>query len=101
MEIDSGASFSVISNKYFKKYFEGKRLFPCLIPLGVISGSNLKVLGRFEVDVFGFDNSPICLSLIVIETQASFLPLLGRDWMDELFPDWKNAFKVNLVSNPI
>lgn len=101
MEIDSGASFSVISNKYFKKYFEGKRLLPCSIPLGVISGSNLKILGRFEVEVFGFDNSPICLSLIVIETQARFLPLLGRDWMDELFPDWKNAFKVNLISNPM
>lgn len=99
MEIDSGASFSVISKTLYKKFFKNKEIISCNIPLAVISGSNLKILGKFEVIVHGFQNSPLKLFMIVIDTKANFLPLMGRDWLDRLFPLWKNCFKINSVSS--
>lgn len=35
--------------------------------------------------------------MIVVEANRDFVPLLGRDWMGKLWPEWKNAFKINSI----
>lgn len=99
MEIDSGASYSVISWYMYKKYFRDKSLKECGVPLCVISGGQLEVKGEIEVNVKATSSSKTFrLSLIVIETSARFVPLLGRNWLSVLVPKWKSFFKINLVS---
>ncbi|GAB0088957.1 Zinc finger, CCHC-type [Sergentomyia squamirostris] len=64
------------------------------VKLYQVNGDPANVKGRFEVRV----NTSI-LSIFVIQTKDSgFTPLLGRDWLDILFPGWRNRL-VNPIEN--
>lgn len=97
MEVDSGASYSVISWSFYERYFKDILLEECFVPLSVISGSQLRVMGQIGVKVQVSD-SVYFLDLIVIDTNAKFLPLLGRDWLNVLLPDWKTRLTINKIN---
>nr|CAI5869030.1 unnamed protein product [Callosobruchus analis] len=64
--------------------------------LNTISEENIKVVGEGLVQV-KCRNKEVKLPLIVVESRNEFTPLLGRNWLDILFPNWQHGFKVNKV----
>jgi transposase InsO family protein len=95
-EVDTGSKFSVISQKMFRENFSDRKLEEMNVPLSVISGEQLKVMGKFEVTV-KVKTGIHKLWLVVIEAKKNFMPLLGRLWLNELCPQWREAFKVNKI----
>ncbi|XP_075152157.1 uncharacterized protein LOC142226153 [Haematobia irritans] len=53
----------------------------------VITGSRVEVLGEISVMVNN-ENMP----LLVVDSPRPFKPLLGRNWMDILYPTWRSFF---------
>lgn len=39
------------------------------------------------------------LELFVIKSKKPCVPLLGRAWLDRLYPSWRNALQINQVSS--
>nr|CAI5834348.1 unnamed protein product [Callosobruchus analis] len=56
----------------------------------------MKVVGEGLVQV-KYRHMEVKLPLIVVESRNEFTPLLGRNWLDILFPNWQHGFKVNNV----
>jgi RNase H-like domain found in reverse transcriptase/Reverse transcriptase (RNA-dependent DNA polymerase)/Integrase zinc binding domain/Integrase core domain len=95
-EVDTGSKYSVISSSDYKKYFRERMLRKIDLPLSVVTGEKLKVLGNISVRVKGKGKQHE-LELVVIETKKNFIPLLGRVWLNNLCPKWREAFKLNKV----
>lgn len=100
MEVDTGAAISIISYPCYLKYFNNVTIKPSAIKLNGISGQ-IQIAGIIEVKVMDK-----VLSLVVCKNKNQcFMPLMGRDWLDQLFPMWRGAVltssnvKCNLVQN--
>ncbi|GAB0088390.1 hypothetical protein DMENIID0001_027950 [Sergentomyia squamirostris] len=93
-EVDTGAVCTVMGYDYVKSHFPNKSLEDTSVKLYQVNGDPANVKGRFEVRV-----NTYILSIFVIQTKDSrFTPLLGRDWLDILFPGWRNRL-VNPIEN--
>ncbi|XP_065075820.1 uncharacterized protein K02A2.6-like isoform X1 [Ochlerotatus camptorhynchus] len=103
MEIDCGAAVSVISSETYEGEFADISMQKCTKKLAVISGSRLVVEGQIPVQV-ELNGRRKTVKLIVLRSGSSFTPLLGRDWLDIFYSDWRNAFgsgaSVNQLSFP-
>ncbi|KAG5883796.1 hypothetical protein JTB14_036673 [Gonioctena quinquepunctata] len=77
MEVDSGAARSVISEIQFKEMFPKAPILPVKVDLSVITGQSVTVVGES------------ILPLLVIQSLTKFTPLMGRDWLDSLCPNWQ------------
>lgn len=86
MEVDTGASVSIISRKQFERLGLGK-LVPTETCLSTITGEELKVLGKCEVSVSYKEQTYDKLQLHVVESTGP--PLLGRDWLSQIRLDWR------------
>ncbi|XP_055621930.1 uncharacterized protein K02A2.6-like [Toxorhynchites rutilus septentrionalis] len=71
--------------------FPDLRLRKCEVKLKVISGSLLKIAGSIQVEVRCDDDRLFVLPLIIVDSDR-FCPLMGRDWLDVLYPDWRGYF---------
>lgn len=59
----------------------------------------VRVIGEFSADVSRCQRGPSeKLAPVVIESSKTLRPLLGRTWMDVLWPGWRNKFKESIVS---
>ena len=96
MEIDTGSCDSVCSFADYKKYFAKKKLIKPDKNLLVISGDSLHIKGKFEVCVRRQERIMI-LPIYVIDTRKKFEPLIGRRWLDDVFPGWRKVFQVNAI----
>lgn len=99
MEVDTGSCVTVCSSVEYKKYFSHVKLESCFMPLSVVSGERLKVLGKITVNVRS-KRGNYALRMIVIDSKRIFTPLLGRDWLDILNPAWRSRFKLNKIESP-
>lgn len=94
MEVDCGSSVTLVGKQLYDKVFDmpiekfGKKLV-------VVNGANLAIKGKVRVEVV-MNGSIKHLDLIVLDSNNDFLPLMGRDWLDEFFPQWRNAFSNSL-----
>ena len=99
MEIDTGASVSVISEQMYWTVWS-KEQCPVLqqstAQLRTYSGELLCVLGSITVSV-SYRDQQCDLPLLVARGVSDELPLLGRDWLRVLKLDWK---AVHLVQGP-
>ena len=60
------------------------------IKLGVVSGQTLDIHGKARVKVQIPNKSEIYnLDIIVVNSKQWFMPLLGRNWLKALFPNWR------------
>ena len=94
MEIDTGASVSVIGKQTFESIKEGMstmELQKTSVNLKTYTGQSIAVLGSALVPV-EYNGQTVNLPLVV--TQADGPPLLGRDWLAALCLDWKTIFTV-------
>jgi len=59
-----------------------------------LTGEILEVKGKINVEVQYKDKEVIYnLVLIVVNSEKYFIPLLGRNWLNILFPGWQNFLK--------
>ena len=96
MEVDTGSCVSVCGFNIFNKNFSHLKLVKCTIPLSVVSGERLKVAGMLCVKV-KVKRGMFKLRMIVIDSRQNFIPLLGRDWLEVLCPNWRSNFRINAV----
>ncbi|XP_055584928.1 uncharacterized protein K02A2.6-like [Uranotaenia lowii] len=98
-EVDSGATYTIMSEKDFRLNFARCVLRNCDVQLVVTTGEKLQIKGvsKFEVQK-RCDYKVYVLDLLVVSSKRDFLPLLGRNWLDVLYPRWRDRF-LNSVSN--
>ena len=88
MEVDTGATLSVISNQTYNTLWPKNKappLRPCSTRLKTYTGQPISVKGSIEVDVCYEDKSH---SLDLLIVQGSGPSLLGRDWLRAIRLDW-------------
>lgn len=98
MELDTGSCVSVCGQSDYEKNFRHLPLMKCDMPLSVVSGESLRVIGLVKVRVKR-QMGDRRLNLLVIDSKKKFIPLMGRDWIDALFPKWRNNFALNSIQN--
>jgi Zinc knuckle len=94
MECDTGSCATVISFEEFKQRFGDKILQPAK-KLKAVNGEPLDMRGRASVRV-KINSREFQLDLHVIEAKRNFVSLLGRDWLDAIFKDWRKIFDTKL-----
>ena len=95
MEIDTGASVSVINKKDSKARCI-KQLDPTDILLNTHTNEIVKPVGKCVVNV-SHNELSANLELYVVD-DASYPPLLGRPWLKELKLNWAEIFNVSTTN---
>ncbi len=85
MELDTGASVSLVSNTTFKNLFGNRNLRNSDLTLRTYSGELLNVLGEVEMLVV-YKNQKKSLPLVVVEGEGP--SLFGRDWLAHFKLNW-------------
>lgn len=89
MDIDSGSGFSILSYDDYRNFFSDFKLMESTKNLCVITGARVEVVGVLAMSVF-YNNKKLLLKLIVVKVSFSFVCLMGRDWLDRIFPKWRD-----------
>lgn len=97
-EIDTGACDTFIDLRTYDRYFPNYTLYKVERGFKVVTGDNVLVLGAIKVKVLVKGHDKI-LRMIVLKTERSFLPLLGRSWLKEICPGWKRIIVDNIKHN--
>lgn len=98
MEIDTGASVSLISSRTYEAKLSGRpRLEAAHTQLRTYSGEAVPVLGRIMVRVQA-DKTAKILPLLVVKGAGS--DLIGRDWLLDLPLDWRSINQVQTDEHP-
>ena len=90
MEVDTGASASVISEEVYGRLWnreDAPPLRPTMVTLSTYTGEKLALLGSISVDV-QYQEQRRTLSLLVVAGSGPML--LGRDWLLQIQLDWTN-----------
>lgn len=96
-EADCGACRSVISQDTYQKYFSNRKLNSTAMEFVSVSGQRIKPLGTIDVHESTTSGAQGQLELVVIRTDRAVNPLLGRDGLDMVFPDWRRMFSLKSV----
>ena len=91
MELDTGASLSIISEEVFKSLSPVPPLEPTSVKLKTYSGESLEILGKVHV-IVSYEGNTYTLSVIVVKGSGPCL--LGQDWLQELQLNWKKIFQI-------
>lgn len=92
MEIDTGACGTVMDIETFHRFFPGLKLRTSERNFSVLTGESVMIVGCVSVCVRHNLRSHQ-LVLTVIKASASAWPLMGQDWLDELYPGWREFFE--------
>lgn len=108
MEIDSGACKSIISEQEYREKFNHVSLKQGSKSFQVITGQRFRPLGVGEFRVRLRDtNTVIKLEMSVVSSECRFRPLLGRSWLNALYPGWKRRvinselYEVNTIKKGV
>ncbi len=98
MELDTGASVSLISETTWAQKLNKPQLQPCTLSLQSYPNRSLQVLGQCEVVVKVYWKEA-SLPLIVVE--GSSTALFGRNWLEKIQLNWAEIARINgITSNP-
>ena len=86
MEVDTGSAVTLVSEHTFKNKFPNTTLQPSSVKLRTYSNESLQVVGQIEAKV-QYEKQEAKLPLIVVEGNGP--SLFGRDWLAQIFLDWK------------
>ena len=98
MEVDTGATSSIISEKTYKKIWSTQNsppLEPARTKLKTYTGEAICVKGVINVRV-EINGQKATLPLLVVEGNGP--SLLGRDWLQKIQLDWSKIHPVHSVS---
>ena len=91
MELDTGASLTVISETLWKEKFPTSTLEPSNIRLKTYTGEELKVLGQATVAIkYGEQNCNLPVQIVKGNGPALF----GRNWLKDIKLNWGTIKKV-------
>ena len=97
MELDTGAAYTIISERTRKSFFSKLKVRPSSIRLKTYTDEAINVLGQLHVHVkYNDQQSP--LVLLVVEGDGP--PLLGRNWLRYIRLDWKRIHAVSTSTTP-
>lgn len=100
-EIDTGSPRTVWKWGEYKKLIN-KKIYPYNTNLSVITGDPVTVVGAAKVNVSKPDSNNFwSLEIALLDSKRNFKPLLGRDWLDKLFPNWRQNFLKEPTINSI
>lgn len=85
MEVDTGASVSIMSEARFNQLWSGRRLATSTIKLQTYSKEKLVVVGSTEVQVC-YERQKVTLPLIIVKGEGP--TLLGRNWLKAIKLNW-------------
>lgn len=101
MELDSGACKTVIHLRDKMKYFPNVEMRDFNQNLYAVSGQRIDITGYINVTVrslIGENRTHEC-ELIVIQSARTFLPLLGRNWLDVVYSSWRDKLQINAIKS--
>ena len=93
MELDTGASVSVMSQETFENLFPQKQISPSSLRLKMYTGEQMQVVG--EVQVFASYQSQPPQELPIVIVEGSGPTLLGRNWLHHIRLDWRSIKTVS------
>lgn len=96
LECDTGACATICSLETYEKYFNKIKLIPIHKHFYVVSGDKVSVVGTLPVQV-KLREKLLHLTIVVIKSLREFTPLLGRDWLNVIWPDWRESFALNSI----
>ena len=91
MELDTGASVTIVSDRTWREELGGGALSKSLVRLKTYTGQNLKVLGEKNVRV-EYGDQVKTLPLYVVEGDGP--SLFGRNWLGDIQLDWGSIKKL-------
>ena len=91
-EIDTGASFSLVSEATYHELWPNTPLHDTTIKLNTYTGTPLRVLGIMQATVSYNQQSATLPLLVIAGTGAS---LMGRNWLEKIVLNWNSIYKVN------
>ena len=94
MDLDTGASVSIISEAKGKELFPGTAIKKSRVTLKTYTDESIRVLGELPVTV-RYQGQEEQLVLFVVEGMGP--SLLGRNWLSRLKIDWKS---VHAIASP-
>lgn len=105
MEVDTGACQTVISEDDKNKYFPNEIVQHYKSSLSVVTGDPVTISGYICVTLLkGTEKHSVII--VIIKTKRKFRPLIGRTWLDILYPGWRTFFlsgarKVSQMDNKL
>lgn len=66
-EVDTGSKFTVIRSRNWQRFLGNEKLVECYLPLSVVSGEKLKILGKVFVSIEDQEKSK--MEIFVIESK--------------------------------
>ena len=98
MELDTGASRSIISERTYEQLRKNgaPSLESYVIKLRTYTGEQLSVLGTLSVPVTYQDQHIKDLDLLVVKGDGP--NLFGQNWLDRVRLDWSNIYKIQSES---
>ena len=85
MELDTGASVSIVSETQYKQWWPGRSLDSSPIRLQTYSKQPLTVVGSLSV-VVEYESQKVTLPLVVVEGSGPML--MGRNWLNAIKLNW-------------
>lgn len=89
MEVDTGASLSIVPQSVWKTKWNHLRLEKSDRALDAFGGSPLEVVGEANVSV-AYGDQRVQERVVVVKNGSH--PLLGRNWLAHIRLDWKSLF---------
>ena len=87
MELDTGASVSIVSEDLYKQYWPGRSLDSSTIKLQTYSKQLLVIVGSFNVPV-EYGSQKATLPLVVVKGNGPML--FGRNWLEVIKLKWSD-----------
>ena len=85
MEVDTGASVSIMAEAMYRQLWPGRGLSATPIKLQTYSREPIKVVGSVDVQVC-YANQTAPLTLVVVKGEGP--TLLGRNWLEKIKLNW-------------
>ena len=98
MEVDTGASRTIMSKATYQSLFAPRSLKASNVILKTYSGEVIKVLGSMDVEVV-HNGKTLNLSLFVVDGTGP--SLVGRDWLKSIQLDWGQLFSMKMSDSPL
>ena len=99
LEVDTGATVTVMSEKTFRHLFPSQRLQRSAVGLKTYTGEPMRIAGEVQVKVLYKDQPSRELPLVVV--QGSGPTLLGRNWLRHFRLDWNSIKSVSARKDPL
>ena len=93
MEVDTGASMSLMSETTFRGLWPGRDLRPSKVRLQTYSKQSIPVVGCCSVNV-EYNGQSAEMPLLIVE--GSGPSLMGRDWLSQIQLNWKQIHTASL-----